>query len=199
MSTDGADAAALVKAERARQRAEEAREEAKKASTPKEVELECVQPASWVGAEAGNVDDNELARRQREISERLARRQKQLLQDSDALERVRLELAALEAPLKAEIMSLRNALENANKKESLLVAEVNELRTTLHVKGKDLVVARAEKQQHADSLINTMSEYEKRKTDALNSIAQLIGEEPLETNGLSQAIPKRTSSTFGGF
>jgi chromosome segregation ATPase len=197
MSHDGTDAAALVKAERARQR-EAAGTDAKQTAVA-EVALETVQPTSWVGAEAGNVDDNELSRRQREISDRLARRQKQLLRDSDELERVRLELAALEAPLKAEIMSLRTALEEANKKETLLVAEVNALRMDLHAKEQGLVLARAQKQQHADSLIDVMSDYEKRKTDALNSIALLVGEEGPPSDSTSHALSTRPGSTFGGF
>ncbi len=91
-------------------------------------EEEVVTPVGWVGAEAGDVDGSELARRQRAIGKKLAERQRQLERDSHEIERVREELAALEAPLKAEIMSLRTALEDANKREMALVGEVNALR-----------------------------------------------------------------------
>lgn len=69
--------------------------------------------------------------------------------------------------------------------------------TALHEKEKALVVVRAEKQQHTDNLINVMADYEKRKTEALNGIAQLVGEEPLEDN--SPSLLKAKKPSFSGF
>lgn len=83
----------------------------------------------WIGAEAGDVDESEIARKQRAISEKLQKRQRQLQKDGAELERVRRELEALEEPLKAEIMSIRTALEASNKREKLLVDEINALRS----------------------------------------------------------------------
>lgn len=191
-----AEAASLVKAERARAAART------KPTTPEPPKHETVQSPEigWVGAESGDVDENELERRQRAISQRLIARQRQLAKDGAELERVRKELAALEAPLKAEIMSLRSALEDSNKREKFLVDEINALRDTLHEKEKEVVDVRSEKQQHADSLISVMADYEKRKTDALNGIASLVGEDPIESSSMSPiAAQKEPASSFLGF
>jgi chromosome segregation ATPase len=187
------DAAALVRAERRRAAACAA-----PAPAPAPPKHEAVQEAAgWVGAEAGDVDESELERRQRAIGARLVARQRQLEKDGAELERVRVDLAALEAPLKAEIMSLRTALEETNRREKALVDEVNRLRDALHGKEQALVLVRAEKQQHADGLIGVMADYEKRKTDALNGIARLVGEEPLEAGAASPAV--RKAPNFAGF
>lgn len=126
--TSASDAAALVQAERMRQRSKMPLETDSGATSP-EPPKEEVQPVKWIGAEAGEVDETELARKQRAISEKLLKRQKQLQRDGAELERVRHELEALEVPLKAEIMSLRTALEDANKREKALVDEINSLRS----------------------------------------------------------------------
>lgn len=192
MSASAADAAALVLAERARSRAAEATKKAEAAPAPARELVSVVE--GWVGAEAGEVDGSELERRQRAISRRLAARQRQLDRDGKELERVRGDLAALEAPLKAEIMSMRTALEEANRRESALVDEVNGMREALHGKEADLAKVREEKTQHADSLVSVMADYEKRKTDALNSIASLVGEDPVEAD---VAAPKKAAGFLG--
>lgn len=70
------------------------------------------------------------------------------------------------------------------------------LRTALHDKEKELVVVRAAKRQHTDNLINVMADYEKRKTEALNGIAQLVGEDPVDD--VAPSLPKKKTS-FAGF
>lgn len=192
--TSASAAASLVKAENARS----SRTSLAAPAAPKH---ETVEPVSlgWVGADAGGVDENELERRQRAIGARLAARQKQLVRDSAELERVRGELTALEAPLKAEIMSLRAALEGAGKREKLLVEEINDMRDALHLKEKEVVVVRAEKRQFADSLIGVMADYEKRKTEALNGIASLVGEDEMPLDGLDSSPMVKEKAGFLGF
>lgn len=162
---------------------------------------ETVEPVSvgWAGAGAGGADEGELERRQRAIGARLAARQKQLVRDTAELERVRGELAALEAPLKAEIMSLRAALEGAGKREKGLVEEINEMRDALYLKETEVVVVRAEKRQFADSLIGVMADYEKRKTEALNGIASLVGEDEMPLDGLESSPIVKERTGFLGF
>ncbi len=73
-------------------------------------------------------------------------------------------------------------------------------RVDLHGKEKALEVVRAEKQQHTDSLIDVMADYEKRKTDALNGIAALVGEDPVSAEDVAEAPPiKKKPSGFLGF
>lgn len=129
MSDDGvklsaSDAAAIVRADRERAAAK-ARKDVQMPAAPKKEE---VSPVGWVGAEAGDVDDDEISRRQRSIAEKLARRQRQLARDGEELERVRRELKELEAPLKAEILSIRVALEGTATQEKGLVDEINTMR-----------------------------------------------------------------------
>lgn len=130
--SSSSDAAILVQQARAQHR--ESRKDISDNSTI-EPEHESVQPIGWHGAEAGDIDETELVRKQRAIAEKLERRQQQLAKDGAEIERVRNELAALEAPLKEEIMSIRTALETSNKAEKMLVDEVNVLRD-----GKCIVV-----------------------------------------------------------
>lgn len=130
MSEDGArptasDAAALVRSERERAAAKSPKEPQMPAAPEKEV----VSAAGWVGAEAGDVDDNEIERRQRAIAQKLVQRQRQLARDGEELERVRRELKELEAPLKAEILSIRVALEGTATQEKALVDEINTMRS----------------------------------------------------------------------
>lgn len=67
----------------------------------------------------------------------------------------------------------------------------------LHKKEKLVAAVRTEKQQHADNLINVMADYEKRKTDALNSIARLVGEEPVDCDSPSGL--RKAQAEFAGF
>lgn len=69
--------------------------------------------------------------------------------------------------------------------------------TELHKREKSVTAVRTEKQQHADNLINVMADYEKRKTEALNSIARLVGEDPVACE--SPVAPKKNVSDFAGF
>lgn len=97
----------------------------------------------------------------------------------------------------AEIFSIRQALEDAGRRERALVDEVNALREDLSKREASLATAREEKAQHADSLVAVMADYEKRKTDALNSIASLVGEDPVEVDVAAPTPPKKTG--FLGF
>lgn len=66
----------------------------------------------------------------------------------------------------------------------------------LHNKEKALAATRQEKENLADKLISVMANYEKRKTDALNGIARLVGEEPVD-NDLES--PGHNAPRFSGF
>lgn len=139
--------------------------------------LEQVSMPKWDGLESGEVDESELDRRQRALSEQLDRRQREVHQQGKRLARVREELKALEQPIKADIMQLRERLEVANRSEITLVQNVNELRKQLFEKEHLLGETRQEKQTAADELIRVMADYERRKTDRLNEIADLVGGE----------------------
>jgi hypothetical protein len=66
----------------------------------------------------------------------------------------------------------------------------------LHDKEQHLVTVRAEKQQYADKLIDVMADYEKRKTDILNGIAKLVGEDPVDAPTPAKPVVK---ANFPGF
>lgn len=194
------EAAELVLQERRRQREEIKRKEAKEAKAnninkDKEVKLEKVSVPKWEGAEAGEVDESELERRQRALAEKLERRQEEVARQGERLARVREELRALEAPIKTEIMQVRHQLEDENRKEVALVSSVNSLRTELATKEKELAVVRSRKQDLADRLIQVMADYEKRKTERLNEIAELVGEDQPR----SKRDTKPVKSSFSGF
>lgn len=177
--------------ERMRQREIDNRQKAKGISaTPKQPTLETVSAPKWEGAEAGEVDESELERRQRAISEQLEKKQREVLRQGRELERIQSELKALEQPIKAEIMMLREKLEHSNRREKALVDNVNSLRKDLYEKEKGLTNVRAEKQRLADDLIRVMADYERRKRERLNQIAELVGDDP---------VLQPSKSTFTGF
>jgi hypothetical protein len=68
----------------------------------------------------------------------------------------------------------------------------------LHENEISLRTVRAEKHQYADKLIDVMADYEKRKTDILNGIAKLVGEDPVDIPP-SPSGQSRKSSDFTGF
>lgn len=175
-------AAEVVLRERERRRARER----VSSETPQAPALETV---STVGT-AVAVDERELERRQRNLSEQLARKQEEVQQTGRKLARVRGELAAIEAPIKAEIMTIRERLEAANRAEKALVDGVNALRKELFVKEKKLGEVRSEKQGYADDLIKIMADYERRKADRLEQIAHLVGD---------QSTKSSKSNGFQGF
>ena len=182
-------AAELVLRERERERT---RRSKSKQGTPAAPKLEKVSTPS-LGA-AANVDERELERRQRTIHEQLERRQEEVRRTGQELARVRAELAELEAPIKADIMKLREKLEASNRIEKSLVNAVNNLRTELFEKEKKLSEVRQTKQSLSDDLIKTMADYEKRKSERLEQIAHLVGDSP--SNSGRQPNGK---SSFTGF
>lgn len=188
------EAAEVVLQERQRQKELDNRRRAKE-STSDELQqpvLETVSVPKWEGADAGEVDESELDRRQRVISEQLEKKQREVHRQGQQLARVRAELKALEQPIKEEIMQLREKLEESNRQEKALVESVNALRKDLHGKEKSLKEVREGKQQLADNLIKVMADYERRKTERLNEIADLVG---------GQRVTKSSSksSNFAGF
>lgn len=207
-STPSADAAELVLQERERQKEAQRVAQKRSPSSPTggttqsptkstEVKLETVSVPKWEGAEQGEVDESELDRRQRAISEKLERKQREVIQQGKQLAKVRAELKALEVPIKQEIMNIRELLEGANKEEIYLVQSVNTLRKDLAEKEKSLDKVRSQKQDYADQLIKVMADYEKRKTERLNEIAQLVGVD--EGGEGSNNVVSKSSSSFAGF
>lgn len=188
------EAAEIVLKERQRQKELDNRRKAKEASSdePQQPELEKVSVPKWEGADAGEIDESELDRRQRTISEQLEKKQREVHRQGQQLARVRAELKALEQPIKEEIMQLREKLEDSNRREKALVESVNALRKDLFGKEKNLKVVREEKQKLADDLIKVMADYERRKTERLNEISDLVGGERI-TNSTSKP------SSFAGF
>lgn len=189
------DAAEVVLKERQRLREEEEREKKRAQSNIKSLkppQLEAVSTPKWEGAEQGQVDESELERRQRALTEQLEKKQLEVQRQGKKLARVREELKALEEPIKAEIMQLRERLEQSNRSEAALVDAVNALRTDLFTKEESLNKIRKDKQDLADNLIRVMADYEKRKTERLNEIAHLVGSEPV------QRKPSNPSN-FAGF
>lgn len=177
--TATSEAAELVLRERARQREHNARQTNADALAAVPPKLETVSVPRWDGAEAGDVDESELDRRQRALSQHLDKRQAEVVRQGKELARVRRELKKLEEPIKLEIMALRERLEESNRREMGLVTTVNTLRKDLFEKEGELGEVRKEKQAFADQLITVMADYEKRKTDRLNEIVDLVGGEPV--------------------
>lgn len=179
-----AEAADIVLRERQRQREAEKRKQTGKhpdKTNTSEPLLETVSVPKWEGADEGEVDESELDRRQRALSEKLEKKQLEVQQQGKKLAKVRAELKALEEPIKAEIMQLRESLEQSNRREISLVTSVNSLRKDLFEKEKALKEVRKEKQDMADGLIRVMADYERRKTERLNEIAELVGAEAPNT------------------
>lgn len=178
------EAAEVVLKERQRQRALQTTQAASNppaSTSPTQPALETVSTPQWKNPQAHEIDESELDRRQRAISERLERRQLEVQRQGKQLARVRAELKALEQPIKQEIMQLRERLEDSNRRERGLVDSVNALRKDLFEKEKGLEQVRQEKQQLADDLIRVMADYERRKTERLNEIADIVGEQHVET------------------
>lgn len=148
---------------------------------------------------ASALDDVELARRQREVHERLEAKQAEVKRTAESLARVRSELASLEVPLKADIMRLRERLEASNRAERVLVDSVNGLRRQLHTKEVELAKIRERKQEQSDELIDVMAKYEKRKAERLEEIAHLVGGPAPSANGQTQERTETAKSTFTGF
>lgn len=198
METSSANAAEVVMRERERQRDIDRRKAAAEGAEAGEAppEMEAVSVPRWEGAEAGEVDESELDRRQRAIAERLDRRQREVKRTGQELARVRAELKALEEPIKAEIMKLRERLEDSNRKEKALVDTVNTLRKDLHTKEIDLKRVRDDKQDSADQLIRVMADYERRKTERLNEISAILGDESATNSAPGK---KKASTEFAGF
>lgn len=200
------EAAELVLREHQRQREAEKRKIREKAKKRQQsttsngdedegIKLETVSVPKWEGVEQGEIDECELDRRQRSLSEQLEKRQREVIQQSKQLAKVREELKELEVPIKQEIMGLREKMEAANREEILLVQSVNTLRKELSEKETGLSKIRSEKQEFADQLIRVMADYEKRKTDRLNEIAQLVGVDDGNFHGKSSS----KASSFSGF
>eukprot|EP00177_Eucheuma_denticulatum_P004017 GFKZ01007255.1.p2 GENE.GFKZ01007255.1~~GFKZ01007255.1.p2 ORF type:complete len:327 (+),score=45.34 GFKZ01007255.1:2301-3281(+) len=178
------EAAEVVLKERQRQRALQTTQSSSNhptSTSPQQPALETVSTPQWKNPQAHEIDESELDRRQRVISERLEKRQREVQRQGKQLARVRAELKALEQPIKQEIMQLRERLEDSNRRERDLVDSVNALRKDLFEKEKGLEQVRQEKQQFADDLIRVMADYERRKTERLNEIADIVGEQPIET------------------
>lgn len=189
------EAAELVLRERQRQREAEKRREAREAKgEAKDITIEKVSVPKWEGADEGEVDESELDRRQRALSEQLEKRQREVIRQSKQLARVREELKALEQPIKTEIMQLREQLETANRQEISLVQDVNLLRKDLFDKEKTLKKVRADKQDLADKLIRVMADYERRKTERLNEIADLV-----DAGSSTSGKVTNNQPTFSGF
>ena len=189
LTGNSSSAAELVLRERERERTRRSRSNR---TTPAAPKLEKVSAPS-LGA-AANVDERELERRQRTIHEQLERRQEEIRRTGQELARVRAELAELEAPIKADIMKLREKLEASNRIEKSLVSAVNNLRTELFEKEKKLSEVRETKQSLSDELIKTMADYEKRKSERLEQIAHLVGDTTPSTEQKPNGKP-----AFSGF
>lgn len=192
------DAAEIVLKERERQKETEKRKKVQQAkssdsSSTKGPKLETVSTPKWEGADQGDIDENELDRRQRVIAEELEKKHREIQKQDKRLAKVRSELKALEEPIKAEIMQLRESLEQMNRTEIGLVESVNSLRKNLHQQEKQLDKVRTEKQDMVDNLIKVMADYEKRKTERLSEIAEIVG------GDFAKSFSKNPSSSFSGF
>jgi len=196
-STGRTSAAEVVLRDRERARRQTARKGVPAKAT--EPVLEKVSVPS-LGA-ADGVDEGELSRRHRSIQEQLSRKQEEIERTGRELSRVRTELAELEAPIKADIMKLREQLESENRVEKTLVDSVNSLRKDLFAKEKKLGTVREKKQKLSDDLIQVMADYERRKSERLEQIAHLVGatHQDEANGGSSNKAKKTTKSTFQGF
>mmetsp|Transcript_18872 Transcript_18872/g.32720 ORF Transcript_18872/g.32720 Transcript_18872/m.32720 type:complete len:237 (-) Transcript_18872:459-1169(-) len=170
-----AEAALLVK--QARQREGEQRQRAKEKNPEKEADLVLEEVSGWEGTEAGGIDENEMLRKQRHVEQRLENKQREYLAQVKRLQQLRMELKALEEPLKREIFEVRTKLEEVNREESKLVGIVNNLRKDLRANEKALEDTRKVKNEYADRLVNIMADYEKKKGERLEEITDILGEE----------------------
>lgn len=192
------DAAEIVLKERQRQKETERRKKAQQQAKASESstegpKLETVSIPKWEGADQGEIDENELDRRQRVIAQELEKKHREIQKQDKRLAKVRHDLKVLEEPIKAEIMQLRESLEQMNRTELNLVESVNSLRKNLHEQEKELDKIRTQKQDMVDNLIKVMADYEKRKTERLREIAEIVGED------FARSFSKNPSSSFSGF
>ncbi|CAN8076573.1 unnamed protein product [Agarophyton chilense] len=191
------DAAELVLKERKRQRDLQSKHTRRQQQSPtasqQKPELETVSTPKWSQQQHAQLDEAELDRRHKALQQRLEMKQQDIQRQGKRLQKVREELKALEQPIRAEIMHIRQQLEQANREEMTLVDSVNSLRTELHTKEQHLGEVRRTKQDMADKLIKVMADYEKRKAERLNHIAELVADEEVPTK---KPTP---TSTFLGF
>uniref|UniRef100_A0A7S0BVK8 RAB6-interacting golgin n=1 Tax=Rhodosorus marinus TaxID=101924 RepID=A0A7S0BVK8_9RHOD len=135
------------------------------------------------------MDQSALEKKSRVVQERLAKREVELKKQAMRIEKLKAELQAIEAPMKKEILEVREKLEDANRRESSCVATINELRKTLFASESELKRIRENKMELSGNLLSIMRDYEKRKEERLNELSDLVGDEK----------PKPTAVTFGGF
>mmetsp|Transcript_43367 Transcript_43367/g.169723 ORF Transcript_43367/g.169723 Transcript_43367/m.169723 type:complete len:148 (-) Transcript_43367:3304-3747(-) len=64
------------------------------------------------------MDQSELEKKSRVVQERLAKREVELKRQAMRIEKLKAELKAIEAPMKKEILEVREKLEDANRQES---------------------------------------------------------------------------------
>ncbi|PXF49380.1 hypothetical protein BWQ96_00696 [Gracilariopsis chorda] len=180
------DAAELVLKERQRQRSLHANTapDPRSPNNPNNAlskpKLETVSTPQWgntPSSEHSVLDEADLDRRHRALQQKLERKQQDIQRQGKRLQKVRDELKALEVPIRAEIMNIRQQLEQANREEITLVDTVNALRNDLYNREQQLTQVRATKQHMADNLIKVMADYEKRKAERLNQIAELVADE----------------------
>jgi len=164
--------------------------EKRRASAGEEVVEEEV-VSGWEGDGIGDVDEDEMERKQRALNLRLAKKEKEIKEQAVRLHSLREKLLALEAPLKAEIFRIRQALEETNKRESGLVGKINAMRKELRSAEEELAKVRVEKRANKDELFKVMADYEKRKNDRLEEISSVIGDHDPATT--------KTSQNFSGF
>jgi len=151
----------------------------------------------WEGVDVGGIDENEMARKQRQLQERLESKHREAIRQAKRLEELRRELKALEEPLKQEVFEVRSKLELEIREEAKFVAQVNQLRKELRVAEAALAGTRERKRELADSLVDVMADYEKRKEKRLAELADLLGDGA--GPGISDEPAKSAAPAFGGF
>mmetsp|Transcript_5313 Transcript_5313/g.15872 ORF Transcript_5313/g.15872 Transcript_5313/m.15872 type:complete len:203 (+) Transcript_5313:72-680(+) len=160
-------------------------------STPSAPKLEQVSGLSEEQMKA--MDESELEERSRAVQERLEKREVELKKQAEMLDKMKKELKAIEAPMKKEILEIRTSLEEINRNESRCVTAVNDLRKALFEAEKELGQYRDQKAEMSENLIRVMAEYEKRKMERLDKIADIVGDEQ------EAARRKNAPVKFGGF
>jgi len=191
------DAASLVREERARKAELEKRRKAKLKDEQNVAEPVLEVASGWEGVEAGAIDDNDLAKRQRILQEQLEAKHREAVSQARRLHELQLELKALEEPLKREIFAVRTKLEAEIREESRIVGDVNRLRKELFTAEKSLATVRERKNGLADELVNIMADYEKRKESRLEELAVILGEKSNASN--DQSNKNKSDPSFSGF
>mmetsp|Transcript_23310 Transcript_23310/g.57868 ORF Transcript_23310/g.57868 Transcript_23310/m.57868 type:complete len:217 (+) Transcript_23310:162-812(+) len=194
------EAAELVLREKQREIESLTREaEALKAAQSSGVKIELVS-SGWDGEEMGGVDDNELDRRSRKLQAKLEKREAEMARQTVIFKKVKEELMALEAPMKRQIYENRMLLEELNKTETSMVAMVNALRKRLAELEFELMDVRKSKAEAGQGLMKIMSEYEKNKSERLQQIQDIIGNDDSDGEALpSKPAPKPKEPGFEGF